>query len=151
MRKGGQEMVIRFGAAGISVLGVLAGVLFGEANATTLTETGSFSDVVSVADGASSTDQIARAPFNPSLGTLTNTSVTITTDATFNGTANVPSLFPGGLNSLATTTVAYSLSSYDFGDVGQQLFVQDTCSGPCQGMSTIGTFSQSQTNTVNFL
>jgi len=87
-------MVTRFGAA-VGALGILAGVLFGEATATTLTETRSFLDTISVGDGSSQTDQIALAPFDPSLGTLTDTSVTVTTNATFNGFADVPSIFPG--------------------------------------------------------
>jgi hypothetical protein len=141
-------MVIRFAVAG-GALGILAGVLFGEANATTLTETGSFSDTISVADGSSKTDQIALAPFDPNLGALTYTSVTVTTNATFNGFADVPSIFPGGLNALATTTANYNLSSYGLGSISQPLYVQDVCPGPCQGISPIATFSQSQTNTVN--
>ena len=92
-------MIIRSSAI-VGALGILAGVLVAEANATTLTETGSFSDVVSVADGASAIDQITLAPFDPVLGTLTNTSVTVTTNGTFNGFADVPCLFPGGLHSI---------------------------------------------------
>ena len=118
------------------------------ASATVLTETGSFSDVVSVANGASITDDIAVPPFNPSLGVLTNTGLTIAATATFSGFANVPSTASGQI-ALATTTVNYDLAGYASGTISQPFGVQEVCPAPCQGTSPIGTFSQSQTTTVS--